>query len=289
MTNTPLNFARLLNGELAGGNRILCPGPNHSRSDRSLAVKFNADGTFITHSFAGDDWRECRDYVKARLCLSDDMPLPANDNLPKADIVTLADKLDKIAYGMRIWRESIPIAGTLGEAYLASRGLAYEGDALRFHPRCPFGKERHHALVALMTGAVNGEPRGVHRTALLPDGSGKATPGKMMLGAAKGAVVRLSADEDVTESLAIAEGIETALAVDFRPVWACMSAGSIESFPVLPGIEALTIFADNDVSGTGLKAARKCANRWHTGGHEVTIIIPTETGVDFATQIEVAA
>ena len=76
-------------------------------------------------------------------------------------------------------------------------------------------------------------------------------------------VVRVSPDEDVTHGLGIAEGVEDALAIlasGWEPVWAATSAGMIERFPVLPGIECLTIFADND--GAGVTAAQACAERW---------------------------
>jgi phage/plasmid primase-like uncharacterized protein len=62
----------------------------------------------------------------------------------------------------------------------------------------------------------------------------------------------------------------------------------MRDFPVLGGIECLTIFADNDKSGTGLAAAEECAERWHRAGREALIHIPVETGVDFATMMEVA-
>lgn len=181
---------------------------------------------------------------------------------------------------MAIWRNSRPLADSIAETYLRSRGVRCGGDALRFHPSCPFRKERHPAVVALMVDAVTNEPRGVHRTALLPDGSGKAAPGKMMLGAAKGAVVKLSADEDVTLGLAIAEGIETALATGFRPIWACLSAGTMAAFPVLNGIECLSIFADRDHAG--MVAANTCGRRWHEAGVEVHILAPPDVGTDFA-------
>lgn len=103
-----------------------------------------------------------------------------------------------------------------------------------------------------------------------------------MLGAAKGGVVRLCGDDEVSAGLAIAEGIETALAAPFRPVWACLSAGGMAAFPVLAGIEALTIFADNDASGAGQRAANECAHRWHQRGIEVTINIVDIVGIDFA-------
>jgi putative DNA primase/helicase len=40
-----------------------------------------------------------------------------------------------------------------------------------------------------------------------------------------------------------------------RPGWARGSAGNVEAFPVLPGVEALTIFAGHDASGRGQEAA----------------------------------
>ena len=51
------------------------------------------------------------------------------------------------------------------------------------------------------------------------------------------------------------------------PVWAATSCGAIERFPVLPPIEALTIFIDKDEAGT--RAAEACAERWCAIGAEV--------------------
>ena len=140
-------------------------------------------------------------------------------------------------------------------------------------------------MLALMTDARTGEPCGVHRTFLRPDGSGKAdvTPAKMMLGGA--GVIRLDLDDEVTLGLGVAEGIETALGVmqriGWRPVWAAASAGGIAKFPVLPGIEALTIFADaDDKSGVGLRAAEECADRWRAAGHNSRIAAPP-SGTDW--------
>jgi putative DNA primase/helicase len=180
---------------------------------------------------------------------------------------------DTQPFARAIWRESVPAAGTLVEAYLRSRGLVLPRRApLRFHPECRRGEERLPAMIALMTNPATGEPCGIHRTFLRPDGSGKAVgQAKMMLGDA--GVIRLVPDEEVTYGLGLAEGIETALSVmqgaGWSPVWACGSAGAISAFPALPGIEALTIFADADAAGD--KAARSCAERWVEGGKEVTI------------------
>lgn len=273
------SIAATLGGNIAGRNRVLVPGPGHSRRDRSLSVTFNGD-SFLCHSFCGDDWKECRDHVKALLGWSDDVPRHHNDNTPQIDTASLIDEQRRIILAMRVWGESVSIEGTIAAAYLATRGLACSGDAIRFHPACRMAAARYPAMIALMVDAISNEPRGVHRTALLPEGSGKAAPGKMMLGKAGGAVVKLSPDEDVHCGLAIAEGIETALAVPFRPVWACLSAGTMRALPVLGGIETLTIFADHDP--TGVDAANACGQRWHAAGKEVTIAAPPDAGSDFA-------
>jgi hypothetical protein len=62
------SWARALGGDVSGDG-VLCPGPGHGPQDRSLSVKIGKDGEPIVHSFAGDDWRTCRDYVRENLGL----------------------------------------------------------------------------------------------------------------------------------------------------------------------------------------------------------------------------
>jgi len=51
--------------------RITIPGPGHSPRDRSLSVTFDpaAPDGFVCTSFAGDEWRACKDYVRAKFGL----------------------------------------------------------------------------------------------------------------------------------------------------------------------------------------------------------------------------
>jgi hypothetical protein len=126
------------------------------------------------------------------------------------------------------------------------------------------------------------KPQGAHLTFLKPDGTGKAdlSPPRLCLGAKKGGCIKLTPDEDVTTGLAIAEGVETALAgirVGF-PAWSCIDAGNLAAFPVLPGIEALTVIADHDQAG--LDAADQVALRWHQAGREARILTPGQPGSD---------
>jgi putative DNA primase/helicase len=197
----------------------------------------------------------------------------------------------------RIWGEAVPPSGTLVESYLRGRGLALPvGAPLRFHPACPRGAERLPAMLALMTDPVTGAVCGVHRT-FLTAGGGKAAEGpngeppKMMAGRA--GIVRLVPDDYVGSGLGLAEGIETALAVEqgfgWRPVWAATSAGAIRTFPVLSGVECLTIFADADDGGAGRSAADACAARWADAGREARICA-APGGEDFAdTMVRCAA
>lgn len=261
--------AAALGGKVSGG-RIRCPAPGKDRRNRSLSIKFNPDGTFHATDFSGGDWRVARDHVKAILGLSDDRPVEFREPVPQIDV----DQLRRQKTAADMWARSVPIAGTLAEVYLASRGLSYGGDALRFYPG-------GRAMVALMTDIITGEPCGLHRTFLDRHG---AKIDRKMLGRASGGVVRLSADVEVTTGLGVAEGIETALAAPFRPIWACLSAGAMKAFPVLPGIGALTVFADQDKAG--IDAANACGERWHAAGAEVTMAAPVQG--DFADLREAA-
>lgn len=62
------SLKHVLGGKISG-KELLCPGPGHSSKDRSLSITLShqsPDG-FVCYSYAGDDWRRCRDYVLERL------------------------------------------------------------------------------------------------------------------------------------------------------------------------------------------------------------------------------
>jgi hypothetical protein len=127
-------------------------------------------------------------------------------------------------------------------------------------------------MVALYRDIVTDKPVAIHRTALTTDGQ---KIDRKMLGPVGGAAIKIDADAHVTTGLAIGEGIETCLAarqLGFRPVWALGSAGAIAAFPVLPGLEALTILAEHDA--TNAKAVQACGERWTAAGREVIVVRP---------------
>lgn len=73
--------AKLLGGHVSGG-KIHAPAPNHSKRDRSLIVSFNerAPDGFSVHGFAGEDWRELKDYVRSKLGMDDWKPTRGKDD-----------------------------------------------------------------------------------------------------------------------------------------------------------------------------------------------------------------
>jgi hypothetical protein len=102
-----------------------------------------------------------------------------------------------------------------------------------------------------------------------------------MLGPVGGAAIKLDADENVEQGLTIGEGFETCLAaraLGFRPVWALGSAQAIGAFPVLAGIDALTILGESDKNGTNEVNALECARRWLSAGQEAEIVFPNVDG-----------
>jgi hypothetical protein len=172
---------------------------------------------------------------------------------------------DRIKVALRIWGETGPLTGTLGECYfVAHRTLdvrLLDLDALRWHAQS-------RAVVALMTDPITSEPVGIHRTFLDADG---AKAERKMLG--RQGVVRLSPNEQVTTGLGISEGVEDGISIlllGWSPVWAATSAGALARFPVLAGIEALTLFSDADEPG--IQAAGTCAKRWCTAGREACLV-----------------
>jgi hypothetical protein len=90
----------------------------------------------------------------------------------------------------------------------------------------------------------------------------------------------------------VGEGIETVAAAATRvehhdhhtllqPAWSLIDSGNLRDFPVLAGIESLTILVDNDQSGGGQAAADVCTRRWLAAGRRVYQLIPNKVGTDF--------
>jgi putative DNA primase/helicase len=129
-------------------------------------------------------------------------------------------------------------------------------------------------MLAVLRSIATDEITAVQRTALNHDGTKR---GRRMLGVAAGAAIKFDGDDAVTAGLIIGEGAETVLSgrqIGFRPAWALGSVGTIASFAVLPGIEALSIHAEHDKTGANARAIEECGNRWQDAGCIVLTIAP---------------
>lgn len=304
---TAAAIAKALKGHKAGAGFIArCPA--HDDRSPSLSLR-DTDGKVLVKCHAGCDQSRVISALQRLGLWPESTRVPYRENFNKKNAAEEVQKYTSaeppvdgekdraVARAIELWREARSVVDTPVAAYLASRGLQGAaalqlGHVLRFHPACPFrledGSVAHlPTMLGLYRDIRSNEPRAVHRTALRPDGLGKSEhPGlgtaKRMLGPVAGCAIKLTPDAEVTHGLALAEGVETsatALCAGWAPIWTCGSAGGIADFPVLPGIEALTIFADADEAG--VKAARACRSRWQEAGRECSIILPPEDGTDW--------
>jgi hypothetical protein len=180
-------------------------------------------------------------------------------------------------FALAIWDDARDPRDTPVSLYLAMRGLSLPDDiagtVIRYHPALRYQVTLVEGVVALFRDIKTNEPVAIHRVFL--DAAGQKLD-RMMLGPTGDAAIKLDADEEVTVGLHIGEGFESCLAArlfGLRPVWALGSAGAIGRFPILPGIETVSILGEVD-AGANRRAALACARRWTRAGREVLVVDP---------------
>ncbi len=180
---------------------------------------------------------------------------------------------------LKVWQEAEAATGSLVECYWRSRGLAQPiPDVIRFAPivSMPDGSTVP-AMVAAVRNPMTGALLAVQRTALLPDGTGKADlpTTKAALGKTAGGAVVLG--ELVTSAVILeGEGIETvASACEATGLVgiATLSAGTLGK-PSLPESAAVIILGERGSE----RAAEAGAMRRRGEGRKVRIAYPPEHG-----------
>ena len=282
--NLARDIVRARGGDWCGSYGLVS-GPGHSAKDRSLKV-WQADGRVLVHSFAGDDWRECRrhlgldaDRFRSEQRHVSPAPEPAQ---PTARVRKL---LRTVATP-----EMVPAVVD----YCGSRGLwpFPPGCSLRAHVAVEYWEVgdrpvllgRYPALVSkvqdstgeLVTAHVTYVPNGRKLTEHAPRKILSSTQGRT------GCAVRLMPLQGPV--LAVGEGIETCLAahrLTGLPVWACLNTSLLAKFVPPPEVSAVMILADNDEPG--LRAAEKLRDRLQV---QASILRPR--GGDFAEDWEAA-
>jgi hypothetical protein len=221
-----------------------------------------------------------QDFVEAVEVLNGaDLPVGLPRQRPPPDAENTATQ----EAARRTWQAGADPRETLAEVYLRLSGLDIPewaaGNVFRYNGACVFDDEVHPALVRLIRDILTNEARAIHRTALSPDGSAVKRNGKtlrMSLGPVSGGAIKIDRHSAVGSVLAIGEGVETCLAgrhFGFLPAWSVISKAGIQNFPLLPGVEQLQIFVDNDQAGE--KASTECKARWTGAGRRVRFVWPT--------------
>jgi DNA polymerase len=205
------------------------------------------------------------------------------------------DEASRAALAKEIWLAAQPLAGTIGERYLAeTRGIDVGKlppkieDALRFHPRCVFGARAvHPCIIALMRDPVTAVPTGIHRIGLTVKNGAVVKLDRMALGRMG---VVMFWPKNGSGQLVIGEGIETVLAAATRisyhgapltPAWSAIARGGLGRLPVLLHVERLILLVDHDENGEGQKAAEQCRRVWKAAGRITVPLIPKQCGWDF--------
>lgn len=281
---TASKIAIALGGTCRSGRWWRCRCPVHGSHSATLALRDGEQGLLVK-CFAGCDARDVFAELRWRGLLGDAphdrCHRPARAIIPPHN---RADAVHRIALARRIWNVARDARGSPVVRYLAGRRITIPlPPSLRSAPACPHPSGIY--LPAMLARVVNidGELIGVHRTYLDREATGQwHRRDRASLGPIGGGAVRLTPP---AETLMVAEGIETALAVmqaTAQPVWAALSTSGMTALRLPTIVRIVVILTDNDINGAGERAARTAAQHWLAEGRRVRLALPPEPGTDFA-------
>lgn len=252
-------------------NGGMCRCPAHDDRDPSLSVRIGAS-TLLFKCFAGCDGVDVIRAIRDQRILD----LDYIRSRPPADDGPATDQR-RARKALQIWDAARPLGGSPALRYLQERGLSTTSPELRYLARTPCGIGAGATFRPALIAAVR-DDRGfvsIQRTFLDRDRPAKASDlenAKMALGTPGRGAVRLFR---ATTILAIAEGIETAIAARIMhgiPVWAVLGT---ERFPLveLPaGVAELVLLPDRGRAGE--RAAALAAEAHQRPGLTITTAWP---------------
>ena len=220
------------------GTRGECRCPAHDDGSPSLSVRLG-DTAILFHCFAGCSTTEVMKALQ-RQRLHDRSALAMPEGKPKRDMSALAN---------RLWKASVPIAGTLAEDYLLARGLSGPYPrSLRFNPATILGSGPAKRVMPAMIAAIENDEGviAVQRTFLDPAEVLRkpiAKP-KVSLGLLGTAAIRLA---PATDELGLAEGIEDALSATAwfgTPTWALAGVERLAFVAIPEKVRRIIVYAD---------------------------------------------
>jgi putative DNA primase/helicase len=282
---TACEIAAALGGACRSGEWWRCRCPVHGSRGPTLALR-DGERTLVTYCHAGCDRRDILKELRRRgLIVSRAFELRPSRNsswqqAPKRDAKDRSLEIRFILEGCRA------VAGTAVDTYFQSRGLKLPNCSDLLYHDCLTDLTRTRgwpAMVAIVRNPLSGELKGIHRTYLADDGTGKAPIAvqKAMLGPCGGGAVML---KPAGEVLGLGEGIETCVAaMQARvnlPVWAALSTSGLKALPLppMPLARTVIILCDHDRNGAGERAGRTAAQPWLRQGRSVRRAMPPEPG-----------
>jgi putative DNA primase/helicase len=258
----------------AGGWTAKCPA--HHDRNASLSVGAGDGGKLLLRCHAGCSFAAIIAAIGGQpsrhaLSLGPASPGAALDDAKRSEIAR------------RIWRGTRPAADTLVDHYLRSRGITLPvPPTLRFHPplRHPSGVYAPAMVAAVELAQTGTAVMAIHRTWLRADGSGKADvdPPKAAIGPIGRGAVRLA---PAAETLALAEGIESALSIQQATgiaAWATLGTANLARVELPDCVRQVIIAADADAAGEF--AAQTAAQKFLRENRKVRIARPSG-GKDF--------
>lgn len=177
-------------------------------------------------------------------------------NVAAAEVARREEEMNEaemLAAAKRIWEQSVPLAGTLGERYLFGFKLPVPPggwpDVVRFNPRLYCRGHGDVAGIVARVDDASGSFTGIWREFISPDGKkAQVEVQKSGLGPTIGGAIRLGG---ICKKIGAAEGLRTALGawslIAFRyPVWSMMSTSGLMGFEPPLEVERIIGFPDGD-------------------------------------------
>jgi putative DNA primase/helicase len=273
------------------GKHSECPlcgnGKDTYRWDKTKEFMFcgycgNKGGMGFVMSHLGMSFKDAAAHIRENILGLTKMEIP---KAAQGDYGLNRDRLDKIKAGCVKITSGDPV-----DRYLKNRGIGIlpEG-AVMYHPAVDYWQDgvkigTYPAMVAaLMT---NNLERVTYKITYLTMAGEKAdVPVQKKLMPVEreinGAAVRMFR---VTDTLAVAEGIETALKYTEDagiPCWSCDTAGNMEKFIPPDGVKNVVIVADSDENFTGYVSAFTLAKRLKAKGFVVNVVMIIKAGGKF--------
>jgi hypothetical protein len=222
------------------------------------------------------------------LLAGDSISRPIRHVTPADDDDDVKEAHRNFQRALKLWDESRDPRGTIVERYLNGRELELPddvaGNVIRHFPDCPFFKERHPAMIALVRDIESDVKIAIQRTAISADAKaikrkdkdGREKTFRLSLGSTSGGAIKIDPDEHVEYGILIGEGVETCLAarqIGLSPVWSLCGTSGLSNFQVIDFIDGLTILAEAGEPSTN--AVQACFDRWTLAGRDVRVLKST--------------